>query len=297
MTPPRESARYARTGVTPPPKLDNRCRFNNFLSRINRRQWEFLSDTVHARVAYNGHDLSLYEFTQLLKQEFAPKTNITIDAVVEVGGEGPLDGPVAARLRVKTLVTEGPYMPSTSRRHFEYARHMFVYFTDNKISQVYDISDHSEKQSQPQAIVPPPSLRPPPPRTSIDLRQFYTDYIACINSGHMAEDLHQFCKPSGVTHNGTKYTVQQYGEMIQSSLDAISGLFFDIHTVVVDESRQQLAARLEFTGTPVKPYAGGIPNGRPVAFSEHVFYWLEQGKISDVLSIVDWEEYRAQLSR
>ncbi|KAL2138746.1 hypothetical protein VTI28DRAFT_6305 [Corynascus sepedonium] len=291
-----EPARYVRTGVAPPPKTNNRTRFKSFLDRINRRQWELLTDVVHGKVAYNKQNLSLYEFTVVLKHEFAPKTNITMDIITSVGGDDEGDGSVIARLRVSTLVTDGPCLPSTARKRSEYARHMVVYFSDTKINRIYDISDADEKQALSQRVVPPPSLRPPPPRTSIDLRQFYADYIACINSGKMAEGLHRFCSSSGVVWNGTRFTVEQYGDMIQSSLDAISGLFFDIHTLVVDESRQQIAARLEFTGTPVKPFAGGVPNGRSVAFAEHVFYWLDGGKISDVLTIVDWEDYRSQLA-
>ncbi|KAK4249010.1 hypothetical protein C7999DRAFT_39861 [Corynascus novoguineensis] len=294
---PDEPARYVRTGVAPPPKANNRTRFKSFLNRINRRQWELLSDVVHGKVAYNKQNLSLYEFTVVLKHEFAPKTNITMDIITSVAGNDEGDGSVIARLRVSTLITDGPCLPSTARKRSEYARHMVVYFSDTKINRIYDISDADEKQTLSQRVVPPPSLRPPPPRTSIDLRQFYADYIACINSGKMAEGLHRFCSSSGVVWNGTRFTVEQYGDMIQSSLDAISGLFFDIHTLVVDKSRQQIAARLEFTGTPVKPFAGGVPNGRPVAFAEHVFYWLDRGKISDVLTIVDWEDYRSQLAR
>jgi predicted ester cyclase len=301
LTESAQSALYAQTGIAPPPKANNRIRFKSFIDRINRRQWQVLGDAVQARVLYNKHDLTLYELTQLLKQEFAPRTTTTMDIVTSVGGEHGIDGPVAARLRVKKLVTEGPCLPSATRQHLEYARHMFVLFTDTKISQIYDIPDDSEKQAQAgtthTGIVPSPTLRPPPPRTSIDMRQFYADYIACINSGRMAEDLAQFCRPSGVVWNGKAMSVREYGAMIQSSLDAISGLFFDVHTLVVDEERQVLAARIEFTGTPVKPFAGAVPNGRGVAFAEHVFYWLEQGRISDVLSIVDWDEYRAQLGR
>ncbi|KAL2126714.1 hypothetical protein VTI74DRAFT_372 [Chaetomium olivicolor] len=295
----QESERYASVGVVPPLKADNCSRFKSFIDRINRRQWEFLGDTVQGKLSYNNNVLSLYEFTLLLKQEFAPRTNVTMDIVTALGGcqDPERQGPVAARLRVKTLLKEGSSTASSPRGLLEYARHMFVHFTDNKISQVYDISDESDKQSQGQSIAPPPPLRPPAPRTSIDIRQFYAEYIACINSGRMAEDLHQFCKPSGVVWNGTEMSIQQYGDMIQNSLDAISGLYFDVRTLVIDESRQQIAARIEFTGTPVKPFAGGVPNGRSVAFAEHVFYWLEQGKISDVLSIVDWDEYRSQLAR
>lgn len=285
------------TGVAPPPKADNHGRFRCFIDRINGRQWEFLGDSVQGRVSYNKSDLSLDEFTQSLKQEFAPETNITMAVVTIVGGDANIDGPVGARLLVKTPPTDGPSLPSLGRQHSEYIRHMFVYFTDNKISQVYDISDESEKQSQARAVVPPPSLRPPPPQTSIDMRQFYTDYIACINNGRMAEELHRFCKPTGVVWNGLHMSVQQYGDMIQSSFDAISELFFGVHTLTVDESRQQLAARIEFTGVPCKPFAGGVPNGRQVGYPEHVFYWLEQGRISHILSVIDWEEYRSQLAR
>ncbi|KAL2159386.1 hypothetical protein VTH06DRAFT_2390 [Thermothelomyces fergusii] len=292
-----ESARYARFGVAPPPKADNRTRFKSFVDRINRRQWELLSDVVHGRPGYNKQQLSLYEFTAVLKHEFAPKTNITLDIVTSLGGDAAAaDGPVMARLRVNTLVTEGPCLPSAARKHSEYARHMVAHFAGAKISHLYDISDADEKQSLSRPILPLPGPRPPP-RTSADLARFYADYIACINDGRIAEELHRFCRPSGVVWNGTHYTVQQYGEMIRSSREAISGLVFDIHTLVVDLSRQQLAARLEFTGTPVKPFAGAVPNGRSVAFAEHVFYWLEDGKIADVLTIVDWEDCRSQLAR
>ncbi|KAL1995580.1 hypothetical protein VTN49DRAFT_1767 [Thermomyces lanuginosus] len=273
---------------------NNRMRFESLVDSINRRQWELLSNVVHGRLGYNKQQLSLDEFTAALKHEFAPETNMTLDIVTSLGGDdAAADGPVMARLRVNTQAAEG--------EHFEYARHMVAHFADGKISHLYDMTDVDEKQSQHQHIVSPPSRCQPPPspspqRSAEDMRRFYTDYIGCINRGRIAEELHRYCHPAGVVWNGTHYTVQEYGEMIQSSKDAISGLFFDIHTLVADESQQRLAARLEFTGTPVKSFAGADPNGRPVAFAEHVFYWLEEGKISDVLTIVDWEDYRSQLA-
>lgn len=117
--------------------------------------------------------------------------------VIIVGGSANINGPVGARLRVKTLAINGPCLPSTRRQNSEYARHIFVYFTSNKISQVYDILERSEKQSKAQAVVLPPSLRPPPPQISINMRQFYADYIACIINGRMVQELHQFSNHQG----------------------------------------------------------------------------------------------------
>jgi predicted ester cyclase len=292
-------------------QMDNTSRFRTFVNLINLQRWESLGDVVRTSLSYNKRDMPLDEFATVLKHEFGPTPTSTIEIVTIVGGGESgdnVDSPVGARLRVRTgtLVTnpEGPEILSESAARpaqAEFARHMFVHFHDDQIGALYDMSERSQNQGagpQTETVLPPPSpSRPPPALSSIDMRQFYADYIACINSGNMARELHRFCSPSGVVWNGTRFTVQQYGDMMQESMDAISGLRFDIHTLLVDENRQQLAARLEFTGTPVRPYQGGIPNGRPVFFAEHVFYWLEQGRISDVLSIVDWEDYRSQLAR
>lgn len=268
-----------------PPNADNRSRFETFINRINRRQWESLGESVQPRISYNRQDLSLSDFTQLLKQEFDPNENITVSIVTAVGGDADTQGPVAARLCVKTLAAEHSSLPSATRQHAEYARHMFAFFSDNKLSQLYDMSDHSQTF----ATMPPPSLWAPLAlRTSADMRQFYADYLACANSEQIAEELQKFCAP-GVVWNGVVITVQQYAEIVRNTQEATSGLVFNLHTLIVDKDRQQLAARIELTGTLDKPHAGGAPNEEQVAFAEHVFYWLEQGKITHVLITKGWE--------
>lgn len=301
------AARYARIGINRPPRLDNRLRFKAFIDRINRRQWNMLPDGIHPKLTYNGHPMSLYEYTQHLKQDFPPKSNVTLEIVSAVGGkirDGQQDtsadgggGPVGARLRVKTIIIDGAglHVSTAQRQKFEYSRHMFVYFFNNKISDISDISDEGDKFRQLARITPLPTLRPPPPRVSIDMQQFYEEYIDTINSSKGGHAVQKFCKPTGVTWNGNKKSADEYCMLMGNAFDAIPDLQFTAHTVLVNVEKQQIAARIDFTGTPVKPFGGGIPNGRPVAFTEHAFYWLEQGKISDVLTIVDWESYRAQL--
>ncbi|KAK1773419.1 hypothetical protein QBC45DRAFT_339922 [Copromyces sp. CBS 386.78] len=280
--------------LNPPTEVDNKLRFRSFIDRINRRQWSFLSDEVQSTITYNKEDISLYHLVETFKEEFSRRSNTQMEIVVLIAGTPEEGEPVAARLKVKDSIVQRPYTASSQRRQTEYTRHMFVYFTDEKISEIQDIVDGAEKRRQSPNVVPVPNFRPPPPPSSIDLRQFYEDYIACINGKTMQQDLHQFCKGT-VVWNGAEMALNNYGQLMENAFDAISGLQFVPRTVLIDEAKQQVAVRIEFAGLPIKPFGGGMPNGRPVHFAEHAFYWLEQGKISHVLTVVDWEDFRSQL--
>ncbi|KAK3364709.1 hypothetical protein B0T25DRAFT_71372 [Lasiosphaeria hispida] len=275
--------------IPPPPTVDNAYRFHSFIDRINLRQWSLLSASFHPRLRYNHTDVSLFEFTTLLRDEFAPKTGAQADVVTLVGGGGDREG-VAARLRVRRIVRGEKVYCGARGEGREYARHMVLGWERGKIAVVFDASE----DEGPGRILPLPGLRPPPPRVSVDLEAFYREYLKCINEGRMDEELGRFVKDKMVW-NGTGMEVGQYAGLMKASFEAIQGLEFKAHTVLVDEGRQMLAVRIEFAGTPIKPYGGAIPSGKPVFFAEHVFYWLEQGRISDVLTIVDWEAYRAQM--
>ncbi|KAK3355583.1 hypothetical protein B0H65DRAFT_452477 [Neurospora tetraspora] len=286
--------------LNPPTEIDNKRRFRSFIDRINRRQWSFLSDEVQGTITYNKEDISLYQLVETFKEEFSHRSHTQMEIVTLVAGTpGEDEEPVAARLKVKDLVVQGPhtrlgYTASSQRKQTEYARHMFVYFTDERISEIQDIVDGDEKRRQSPNIIPVPNFRPPPPPSSIDLRQFYDDYIACINGKTMQQDLHQFCKGT-VVWNGAEMALNHYGQLIENAFDAIAGLQFVPRTVLIDEAKQQIAVRIEFAGLPIKSFGSAMPNGRRVHFAEHAFYWLEHGKISHVLTIVDWEDFKSQL--
>ncbi|EAA35536.2 hypothetical protein GE21DRAFT_1849 [Neurospora crassa] len=280
--------------VTLPTEVNNKSRFRSFIDRINRRQWSFLSNEVHGTITYNKEDISLYQFVDSFKQEFSHRSCTQMEIVTLIAGTPEEEEPVAARLKVKDLLVQEPFMASSPRKQTEYTRHMFVYFMDEKISEVQDIVDGAEKRRQSPNIVPVPKFRPPPPPSSIDLRQFYDDYIACINGKTMQQDLHQYCKET-VIWNGAEMALNHYGQLMENAFDAIAGLQFVPRTVLIDEAKQQIAVRIEFSGLPIKPFGGATPNGRRVHFAEHAFYWLEHGKISHVLTIVDWADFKSQL--
>lgn len=80
--------------------------------------------------------------------------------------------------------------------------------------------------------------------------------------------------------------------MIESSFDDIRGLHFSVEELVVDDDSAQIAARLGFTGLPVRSFRGIEPTGKEVRFSEHAYYKLHQGRIFWVTSLLDLEAYR-----
>lgn len=127
-----------------------------------------------------------------------------------------------------------------------------------------------------------------------ELRRFYTEYIDSINTLTMADHFDRFCHDS-VTHNYHSYGRDEYREMIESSFEDISGLHFTIEGLIVNEESQRLAARLGFTGVPTQEFRGIPPTGRAVKFSEHAFYQIQDGRITQVWSLLDLAAYQASM--
>lgn len=177
----------------------------------------------------------------------------------------------------------------------EYAKHLYCWYKEARIEKITEILDvDAMEQQQPDIVRAPTWSGSPPAAQAFDLKGFYRDYISCINAQTMTSNLDRFCHPV-VTHNGIRLPIDEYRGLMEDSQEAISGLTFNIHTTIVNQKTQQLAARIEFTGTPAREWAGAKPNGKPVEFSEHVFYWLDDGKIKEVVSLVDLKAYREQL--
>lgn len=94
-----------------------------------------------------------------------------------------------------------------------------------------------------------------------------------------------------VTHNTHALNIREYHNLGQAVRDAIPDFDCEIVDLIADEGRQVVAARLEFSGTLVKPFAGAQPpaGGRQVQIPEIVFYWFDTGRIREVVSLVDMD--------
>jgi predicted ester cyclase len=57
-----------------------------------------------------------------------------------------------------------------------------------------------------------------------------------------------------------------------------------------------VACRLQFRCTPAREWRGLRPNGRSIAFAEHVFYAFREGRIAEVWSLLDHAAIEEQLT-
>lgn len=126
--------------------------------------------------------------------------------------------------------------------------------------------------------------------TKRPLAETYKEYIPTFMAdpptatANLPNFLHQ-----PVTHNTHALNIREYHNLGQAVRDAIPNLGCEIVDLIADEGRQVVAARLEFAGTLVKPFAGAQPpaGGRKVKIPEIVFYWFDRGRIREVVSLVD----------
>jgi predicted ester cyclase len=126
---------------------------------------------------------------------------------------------------------------------------------------------------------------------SSTLTDFYNRYIECLNERRI-QDLDQFVNET-LTYNHKRITRNDYQDMLAENISDIPDLFFDLDFIVA--SGNDIASRLKFICSPKGIFKGIAVNGKRVTFVEHVFYRLEENKISDVLSLIDTDAIRSQL--
>jgi predicted ester cyclase len=271
--------------------------FRNFLNLQNFQDWAALSSLLsHPTITLNGSETSPASFITRLRDEqgLMIGSNLRIDAVTEDESTHRL----AARVIVQTAL-RGKYRGAEpTARRFEFAKHLFCRFEGGKIAFIQEIVDGDGLRAQARSPDELPNVpRPKSPFRGTedpDFLEFYKAYIDCINSKTMAASLHQYCQPT-ITWNGRRLPLDEYKGLMEETFDAIPDLIFRPTEIIADQEQGIIAVRIEFEGTPVKTYSGAQPNGRQVAFAEHAMYWLVEGKISAVLTVIDWDTYRRQL--
>jgi predicted ester cyclase len=121
---------------------------------------------------------------------------------------------------------------------------------------------------------------------------FYRRYISCLNDRRIHE-LVEFVNEE-LSYNGKSMRRVEYENLLAGDFAAIPDLYFDIHLLVVDED--QIACRLNFVCAPQSTFLGLLPNGKTISFSEHVFYRLSNGRISEVWSLIDQSAVEQQFA-
>lgn len=129
------------------------------------------------------------------------------------------------------------------------------------------------------------------------LRHKYQMYILAINERDMERRLIIYCHDV-VTHNGKALPLSEYRKLMEDAQAAMADLEFSVANLIVDQNNQRIAVKLDFRGTPKGAFGGVTPaegEGKEVKFSEIVFYWFRDGKIAEVVSLVDLDEYRKEV--
>ncbi|KXH34039.1 SnoaL-like polyketide cyclase [Colletotrichum simmondsii] len=272
-------------------KKKNEETFRKLIDNCNAGNEADLEHLLHMTcISFNGEDCFTGDFAGRLNKPFGSNsTNVVkIDMVLVDGDSSHL----VARLINRTTLLD-------SNTVFEYTEIVFAAFMNDSLFGWRSLRDEdailSREHSSIPTMLPPPDGAPSSSKMSVqELKSFYQGYIKCINDKTMAQDFEQFCQP-GVIHNDRNLSIAEYIPLISESQDAIDDLYFEIDKLVANEETQQIAARLEFTGIPIKEWGGAKPNGNEVKFHEHVIYQLVGGKISRVSSVIELDAYRKQM--
>ncbi|OLN97169.1 hypothetical protein CCHL11_02084 [Colletotrichum chlorophyti] len=272
------------------PRDSIRSLFSAIIEVRNRERWTDLESYVHPNFTLNGSSNPRSELAELLG--FGRRAEGTGEVRIDSIAVDDKLGGVAARL-VNRVTPTDPGANALERQEI-----VFAYFTDGRLSSWQALQDEDGVRDGTPAIPsaqPPTTTRGPSALSYAGLKDFYRAYINSINSQTMEKDFPRFCQPE-LEHNDRRLSIVEYIPLISDSQNAIEGLHFHIQDLLADEGNQRIAARLEFTGTPVREWGGATPNGKPVNFHEHVVYDLESGKISHVKSVIELGLYREQMS-
>ncbi|KAF4443328.1 polyketide cyclase [Fusarium acutatum] len=250
----------------------------SILDARNETNWESLESLFQPIMLIDTTSQQRDNFIANLRS--ATGVSVKLDSwVVDVNAQA-----VAARV-VKTETLHG--------ERCEYQEIILTWFADGRLATLKRLKDGDSRSAKQTTT---PSLLEELKPTSLDIAALYSEYIKSINDKTMEANFDKFCQPS-VTHNTVEKTIAEYITLISESQSAIRDLYFDIQDLIVDKDAGRVAARLEFTGVPVKTWGGAEPNGKAVKFHEHVMYWLDEGKIHWVWSVVDLDTYRKQLQQ
>ncbi|OAA69803.1 Polyketide cyclase, SnoaL-like protein [Cordyceps fumosorosea ARSEF 2679] len=256
--------------------------FLEWLAAIQRNDWQDAESFLAHDVIVNGDSLTRGEYIQKLKDDGFSAA--ILDTCI-VDDEKP---EIAARL----LLPGPPPGTPLDADGEEWAEQSLFTIFGNKIAAVQTLSGANNSATSGPPINEAREGAASRAAKTSDLRRFYTEYIDSINTLTMHAHFERFCQDF-ITHNYISYGRDEYRAMIESSFEEISGLHFTIKSLIVNEEAQQIAARLGFTGVPIKEFRGIAPTGNAVRFSEHAFYQLEEGRIKQVWSLLDLAAYQA----
>ncbi|TRX88338.1 hypothetical protein FHL15_010776 [Xylaria flabelliformis] len=275
--------------------------YRSWLDCINQRDWNGLVKYMHSTYMYNGKEFTpngFAEFVQWESKRFAGYT-ITVDTII-VDDEAQC---LACRLYSKGAPTEKMFDCEPTGQGIYFVEHHLVWFRGGKISQtLYTLDIRSVRR---QLQNPKEEYRlelvnqtPIPANKELSksgLEDAVKAFFNSINDRTMASELPKICH-SELTHSGNKLTLDVYLQLAEKGMMAVPDVQLTIQNIVADSDAQRVFVRLEHQCTPVKEVEGLVPDGQSVKFAETSIYQFDDGKISRMWPIVDWEGAKRQMA-
>lgn len=263
---------------------------------VNNKRWDGLLQYIHSTYNQNGSDYTPESLVTLVKHHLASgdihinEDSLLVDERAQC---------VSFSIWTK-LTPEKPFLGQQPvRREVLLIGHSFVWFTEGKISKSLFLTNNDDMRKQlaslnndyaPDLIrnYPVPEMEAPVSRETLE--EAYRGYVDMVNSRRTETDYAKYVhKPDRLRNN--KAIARR---VVEDTLAAMPDLYVEIHTIIADAETQRVAVWLDFTGTPVKDFAGLVADGRAVHFNEHATYQFVDGKIQKIWGIMDLDEARQQ---
>ncbi|KAF9870185.1 hypothetical protein CkaCkLH20_12271 [Colletotrichum karsti] len=275
-------------------QVDIGARLREYVDCLNNQKWDVIGNHLADQLQRNGHPQTREEHIARLRSrvENLAGFQIKIDTMlVDKKAQA-----VAARYVNVMTVADAMIDVDPVGKTTEFDEQCYLWFNEKgKISRIVTLQDNDGIRAQnPTAEMTPKFLTRRMPEEPIDLGSLYRAYVASINHRTMSSEFPRFCRKE-LRHNNRAFSVEDYWRNIEYSQDAIPDLKFEIQELLVDEDTQQVAARLELSGTPISEFAGMRPNGKRIKFHEHCMYRFDKGKIALVWATMELDVVRRQL--
>ncbi|KAF5002458.1 hypothetical protein FDECE_10617 [Fusarium decemcellulare] len=260
--------------------------FQTFLDYQNAANWDDIQKCIQPSVHLENSPVQRDAFIAQLRfgVERRQKQSELANYVVDLGSQA---------IAAEVINSENePGHQGTAGKTLEYREIAFAWFADGRLSKFKSLRDsHAQPPESTLRQITPESQTP----ASLDLKAHYQDYISTINAGTMGLHHEKFLQ-SAMKHNNRAGQVSDFMNWMSSTRQAIQSLHYDIKDLLVDSQSGQIAACVEITGLPVETWLGMEPNGKSIRFQEHAMYWLDKGRIKSLLTVLDLDSARKQLT-
>ena len=119
--------------------------------------------------------------------------------------------------------------------------------------------------------------------SDVGLKDFYDRYIAALNDRDF--ETVRTLIADAVHVNGTPYKRKNVIASLEGIVDAVPDFRWTVQDLFTQDNR--IAARLQDTGTPVKPFLGHEPTGATINIMEYGSYRVENGHFVDMWFLID----------